>query len=69
MVWRGGACGRCHPETLTAMNEHALAEQPAGVDRLPDELLNRADADQAELLAPDGWLTELRQPNMCSTGR
>lgn len=43
------------------MSEDTTAERPAGVDRLADELLNRADADQAELLGPDGLLTELTQ--------
>ncbi|WP_176439872.1 hypothetical protein [Haloechinothrix alba] len=31
------------------------------VDQLADGLLNRADADQAELLGSDGLLTELTQ--------
>lgn len=41
--------------------ENTTVEELAGVDRLANELLNRADADQAELLGPDGLLTELTQ--------
>lgn len=61
--WSDGVAAgrRCHPERITIMSEDTTAEQLAGVDRLADELLNRADADQAELLGPDGLLTGLTQ--------
>lgn len=43
------------------MSEDTNVDQSTDVDQLADGLLNRADADQAELLGPDGLLTELTQ--------
>jgi putative transposase len=44
------------------MTENVSAEVAAhDVDRLAEQLLDRADADQAQLLGPDGLLTQLTQ--------
>jgi putative transposase len=44
------------------MTENVSAEVDAhGVDRLADQLLDRADAEQAQLLGPEGLLTQLTQ--------
>jgi putative transposase len=44
------------------MTENVSAEVDAhDVDRLADQLLDRADADQAQLLGPEGLLTQLTQ--------
>lgn len=44
------------------MPEHNETEVQLGdVDQLADQLLNRADADQAQLLGPEGLLTQLTQ--------
>ena len=44
------------------MPENVDAEPRLGdVDQLADQLLDRADADQAQLLGPEGLLTQLTQ--------
>jgi putative transposase len=44
------------------MTENAADNVPFGdVDQLADELMNRADADHAQLLGPVGLLTRLTQ--------
>lgn len=43
------------------MAEDVHVDQPEDVEGLAEELLDRADADQAQLLGPDGLLTQLTQ--------
>lgn len=44
------------------MTDEVHVEQLTGdVDELAEQLLDRADADQAQLLGPDGLLTQLTQ--------
>lgn len=43
------------------MTEETDADHPQDVDRLAEQLLDRADAEQAQLLGADGLLTQLTQ--------
>lgn len=43
------------------MAEDVHVDQPEDVEGLAEELLDRADADQPQLLGPDGLLTQLTQ--------
>lgn len=43
------------------MTEDVNVDQPHDVEGLAERLLDRADADQAQLLGPDGLLTQLTQ--------
>jgi hypothetical protein len=45
------------------MTENASGNLPFGdVDRLADQVMDRADADQAQLLGPDGLLIQRGRP-------
>jgi hypothetical protein len=43
---------------MTLTEDNTTAGDHQDVDRLAEQLLDRADADQAQLLGPDGLLTQ-----------
>ena len=50
------------------MPENASGNLPFGdVDRLADQVMDRAYADQAQLLGPDGLLTQRGRPVVAHT--
>jgi hypothetical protein len=58
-----------HPAESPSGTVAASRTRPQDVERLAEELLDRADADQAQLLGPAGLLTRLTSALICLARR